>query len=217
MILKKLTFLLFFFPALVFSQYDFSAGMGITGFNNSSLSDYVNFNYSQGSEDLSTFNTAAEFFGTIDLMLEEDFYIGVEYSFGLFSYNLDYINGRYELTNYMHRPSLMVYYAIPGEGYKFKFGAGAGVRFALVEEKLPAQPFATTYNAIGTGFVATASANTLLGGNFYALLRFDIRYDVYGEPESSDGTGLGNPSENEFVNLNSLSFGLKAGVSYFLN
>jgi hypothetical protein len=100
------------------------------------------------------------------------------------------------------------YYTIQGAGYKFKFGGGAGYRVISIDEKLPLET--KNYTATGFGLLLKAQAHTLLGGNFYALIEGDARYDIIGEAEN------GNQVMGDGTDFNTLAFGLKLGVSYLI-
>ena len=105
---------------------------------------------------------------------------------------------------------------IPGIGFKFKFGAGGGLRFLSLEEQLPNSPVAITHTTSGVGFMLKAQGYTLLSGDFYANIGADLRYDLPGDPEEN-GNPIVDRTINENVDVNSLSFGIHLGVAYFLN
>ncbi len=111
-------------------------------------------------------------------------------------------------------PSLLAFYVISGQGYNFKFGGGGGARFISVDETLPASARSDNYTSTGFGAIIRAEGNTLLSGNVYANVIADLRYDINGEPSGNLGN-LRNNVLNENVNFNSLSVGIKLGVSYF--
>lgn len=205
---KLLLLSLFIYSSSLFAQIDISAGMGIDFVNSSSLKDYANFNF-PSSEKISTFNSAVEFFVEGDYTLSENYQIGLEYSYLLFSYSAN----TYEISYGHHRPTLVGYYVIPGPGYKFKFGGGIGYRIVDLEEKIFSSK---NYSSSGVGFLLRAQGHTSLGGNLYANVGIDFRYDMPGEPKDGD-TYIIDPGINENVNINSLSIGIRLGVSYFIN
>lgn len=204
-------FVVMMLAATVSAQVDVSAGMGINFINSSSLKDYVNANF-QGTEKMNSFNTGVEFFAEADYTLSPSFQMGVEYAMEIFSYNSDFSGGlaNYDISYTHHKPSVLAYYVLPGEGYKFKFGGGVGLRYVSVDEEI----FQTrNYSSTGFGLLLRAQGHTALGGNFYANIGADMRLDMPGEPEN-DGTPLGQNTGGD-VNLNSFSVGVKLGVSYF--
>lgn len=200
----------------LFAQLEITAGMGIGFVNNSSVADYVNLNFAANGKQLKSFNSAIDFYLEADYSISNSFQLGLEYDEMYFSYtNLQTTAGDYELNYYHHKPSLVAFYVFRGTGYNFKFGGGAGPRFISLEEKLPLVSARQRYKSSGVGLLLKGQGNTLLGGNFYANIAVDLRYDFPGEPEDEDGQALVNNSYQENVNVNSLTFGLKLGVSYF--
>lgn len=191
------------------------ASMGIDFINTSSLIDYINqSNFASDGSQLPTFNTAVNFSGEYGKLLNENFQLSVELAYLIYSYNASNINGRYDISYDLIMPSLLAFYVVSGKGYDFKFGGGAGIRFLSVDETLPASARSDNYTSTGFGAIIRAEGNTLLGGNVYANVITDIRYDINGEPKGNLGN-LRNNVLNENVNFNSLSVGIKLGVSYF--
>lgn len=196
-------------------QNQLRASMGIDFINTPSLIDYINqSNFASDGSQLPTFNTAVNFSGEYGKLLNDNFQLSVELAYLLYSYNASNINGRYDISYDLIMPSLMAFYVVSGKGYDFKFGGGAGIRFLSVDETLPASARSDNYTSTGFGAMIRAEGNTLLGGNIYANIITDIRYDINGEPKGNLGN-LRNNVLNENVNFNSLSVGIKLGVSYF--
>ena len=69
------------------------------------------------------------------------------------------------------------------------------------------------YHSAGYGFVAKADGLTSLGGNFFAYLGVDFRYNINGVLTGIDGKEKINNVTNNGLTLNSLSFGLKLGIA----
>ena len=213
---KYFLIIIILFSHKIFAQVEFTAGMGIGFVNNSSVADYVNLNFADNGKQLKSFNSAIDFYIEADYSITNSFQLGLEYDAVYFSYtNLQITAGDYELNYYHYKPSLVGFYVFKGSGYNFKFGGGAGPRFISLEEKLPLVSAKSNYKSSGVGLLLKAQGNTLLGGNFYANIAIDMRYDFPGEPEDNNGQTLVNNSFQENVNINSLTFGLKLGVSYF--
>jgi hypothetical protein len=109
--------------------------------------------------------------------------------------------------------SVLGYYVLGGNGFNFKFGSGIGPRIVNVEESLPGLGTTKEYSTTGVGIILRCEGNTLLGGNFYANLGADLRYDLNGEPDN-DGEKLNNSVYGENVNFDTFSLGVKLGISY---
>lgn len=212
---KFLTLLLFLFTSqLIFAQVDVAVGMGISLVRTVSLNDYINFNFA--TEEIPDFSTAAEFYGEIDYSITDNFQVGIEYVYNLWSYNGATLISSYNLEFVQLKPSLLGYYIISGEGYKFKFGGGMGVRGVQLAESIGVIGTASQkFSVIGVGILGRVQAHTKLGGNFYANIGGTVRYDAPGDPTNDKDETLLNRVIDETVDLNSFSISLNLGVSYF--
>lgn len=216
--LKKIFFVLLILISLksiTAQENQLRASMGIDFISTPSLVDYINqSNFASDGSELPAFNTAVNFSGEYGKIISENFQLSAELAYLLYSYNTSNINGRYDISYDLIMPSLLAFYVVSGNGYSFKFGGGAGIRFLSVDETLPASIRSDNYTSTGFGAILRAEGNTLLGGKFYANVITDIRYDINGEPNGDNGY-LRNNVLNENVNFNSLSVGIKLGVSYY--
>jgi hypothetical protein len=113
-------------------------------------------------------------------------------------------------------PSVMAYYVLLGTGFNFKFGGGAGPRFVSVTESKKWQGTEDSYSSTGFGGLLRVEGNTALAENVYANIGLDLRYDVNGEPENSNGNTLVNNVKGENVNFDTFSLGVKLGISYLI-
>lgn len=191
-------------------QLNITGGMGIDLTNTSSLNDYISYNNGERRAD---FNTNVEFFGEAGYLLNGDLQIGAEYAFSISSYNSN-TRGYYNLSYDTHMPSILAYYVISGQGYKFKFGGGAGYRYITLDEARANYIQPLSYTASGVGFILRADGNTTLGGNLYADIALQMRLDYVGEPKSNDKT-LVNSFSQQNVDLNSFSVGIRLGLAYY--
>ena len=190
------------------AQVDLMGGMGISFQSTPSLNDYLN-NIATGSDKLSDFTSAVTFSFEADYAINPAFDMGIEYEAKIYSYNTSFSGlGNYDFSYLAHSPSVLGYYVLQGPGYKFKFGGGVGCWVISIEEKLPIETI--NYTATGFGLLLKAQAHTLLGGDFYAFIGGDVRYDIIGEAKN------GNLVLGSDTNFNTLSVGVKLGVSYFI-
>ncbi len=192
-----------------YSQYDFRAGMGISFGATPSLTDYLNQNYRQ---QLGVFGSAVVFSGEGGYLLNDHYEIGIELAYLINSYNFPQDFGNYRLSYDILMPSLLNYYVIKGKGYDFKFGGGIGPRFVSANEQLGTTN-GVNYSSTGFGLLLRADGNTTLGGNLYANIGVDLRYDFNGKPKNGN-IYIHNYAYNQDVNFNSLSVALRLGVSY---
>jgi hypothetical protein len=184
--------------------------MGIDFVSIPSLKEYIDqLQYEQ----LTDFNSAVNFSGSYGRMLSESYQLQAELGYLLYSFTSSGEDGQYDLTYSLVMPSILNYYVLNGTGYNFKFGGGIGARFLSVDESLPGTGSSDNYSSIGYGFILRAEGNTAIAENVYAHIAADVRYDVNGEPDNN-GENLYNVVYKENVNFNSLSFGIRLGISY---
>lgn len=211
-----LTFILFCFISFYAkAQVELSGGMGITFNNTPSLADYLNQNFAPNEDQFSDFSSSVLFFIEAAYEVSPSYDISVEIGYSLSSSTYQNINGKYELSYNVIKPSVLSYYVIRGPGYNIKFGGGVGVRILAVDETLPLTNISYTSSALGFGLLAKVEGNTSLGGNLNANIGLETRYDLNGEPEG-DGRKIYNIVQKENVNFNSLSFGIRLGLMYRL-
>jgi hypothetical protein len=210
-----LLFVLVLLNVNIFAQIEIKASMGINFLSIPSLQDYINQNFSPNSQ-LATFNSAVIFAGEIGTFINKDFEVSLEVPFQIYSYTENIGLGQYELAYNLIPPSVLAYYVISGSGYNFKFGAGAGPRFVNVTEKKKWQGSEVSFSSIGFGGILRIEGNTVLSDKVYANIGLDLRYDLNGEPENGSGNKLTNIVQNEVVNINTFSMGLRLGISYLI-
>lgn len=212
--MKKILILIFAavisFISFAQEQNEVRGSMGIDFISVPSLKEYID---QLPYEQLTDFNSAVNFSGSYGRMLSESFQVQAELGYLLYSFTSSDIDGQYELAYNLVMPSILGYYVINGTGYNFKFGGGAGVRFLSVEESLPGTGSSEEYSSVGYGFILRAEGNTAIAEDVYAYIGADARYDVNGEP-ANNGENLYNIVYKENVNFNSLSFGIRLGISY---
>ena len=200
---------------LAFAQFELKGTMGIYFMSIPSMQDYVNQNFAPSEDQLSSFVSSVMFAGEGGVFISPSFETTLELAYQLYSYTNGSPNGQYDLTFNNLAPTVFAYYVIAGMGYNFKFGGGLGVRFVNVDESLPATGFTTSYTSMGYGIVGRIEGNTLLGSSVYANVGADIRYDANGEPENN-GTPLKNNLQDENVNFNAFSVGVRLGLTYII-
>ncbi len=198
-----------------YSQVQVRGSMGVDFVSTPSLYDYINQNFAGSNNQIGSFNAAVIFSGEVDYDVSQSYEIGVDLGYRLFSYNTQNTIGTYDLTYHNFMPTLINYYVINGEGYQFKFGAGAGVRFLSAEESIPGTGTKQNYSSTGFGILLRGAGNTRLSDNVYITIGVDARYDFNGEP-SNGGKTLYNYASQSNVNFNSLSLGLSLGLTFYL-
>lgn len=198
-----------------YSQIKLRGGMGVDYVSTPSLYDYFNQNFGQPNSQVGSFAAAVNFSFEADYEAAARYEIGLDFAYRLYSYNNTNDLGKYNLGYHNLMPTVVNYYVINGEGYQFKFGGGAGLRFLTADETLPGSPSTQTYTSTGIGFLLRAAGNTKISRSFYANILVDIRYDLNSEPKNN-GKSLYNPAMKNNVNFNSLSAGVGLGITYYL-
>jgi hypothetical protein len=210
-----ITFLIITSASYSIAQIELSGGMGINFNSTPSLADYFNQNYAPDDDQFSDFNSSILFFVEGAYQVSTSYDIALEIGYSLSSSTYSITGGKYELSYYTIKPSILNYYVIRGAGYNFKFGGGIGLRILSVDEIIPPLQKPENYNSIGFGLLAKAEGNTSLGGDLFANIGLEARYDLNGEPKN-DGSKIYNNIQKENVNFNSLSFGIRLGLMYRL-
>jgi len=198
-----------------YSQVEVRGSMGVDFVSTPSLYDYFNQNFAASNNQVGSFNAAVMFSGEVDYDVSQTYEIGLDLGYRLYSYNTQNTFGTYDLKYHNFMPTLVNYYVINGEGYQFKFGAGAGIRFLSADESLPATGTTQSYSSTGFGILLRGAGNTRLSKNVYINIGLDARYDFNGEP-TNGGKPLYNFATKSNVNFNSLSVGLSLGLTFFL-
>jgi len=212
--MKKYFYIIIFLSTAAFGQIDLSAGMGINFTSFASLNDYIS---AVNSQDLASFSSSVEFFGEAGYLLKDNFQVGLDYSISIYSYTNEFYGmGKFEFDYNLHSPTLMAYYVIKGEGYKFKLGGGAGLRYIVCDQTLPQSTLSETYSSVGFGTLLKAEGNTALGPNVYALIAFSLKLDFPGTPKNSGKPLSYNSSGINEVDINSFTAGVRLGIMYTL-
>ncbi len=214
-IMKKHNLFLIFiiiFAATVNAQWDLGVSMGVDFKSAPDYRDYVNAVYGPYGKKLSTFSSAANFSVELDYAGLKKFQPGIEYSLLIDSYTVTLVGGANELSYLIHRPSLLGFYKVEGEGYKFKFGFGGGVRFIEFTEKIITE---TRYHSSGYGIIIKTEGVTKIDGNIYVSVGIDLRYDFFNELYNEEfDKKIINFVNGDAVDLNSVSGGIKLGIVY---
>ncbi len=208
--IRLLPLLILLFTPRLQAQWEGRVSMGINIASTANLRDYINENFGAGNR-MDDVSTMIEFGGELGYKAGNNLQIALEGAYAFNSYTNITANGKYELNYRFISPSLMGYYMIEGSGYSFKFGGGVGPRFVVVEEIKPFVVTGTTYTSTGFGIVARASGSTALSKEVFAYIGADARYDAGGTPKN-DGIAIRHRGAG--LSVNSLSLGLKIGISF---
>jgi len=210
--MQKILLLVFLTVVSLQAQWEVRGSMGLNVVSMPDLKDYLNTNYFLGSDRLSQFSPSVEAGFEVGYQLEEQYQLACELSYEYNSFTYTIVSGSSFSYNLL-QPSLLGYYTINGKGFQFKFGGGIGPRFIFASETSPYTTSLLKYSSTGFGIVGKVDGITSLGGNFFAYVGLDLRYNRNGNLSDSDGKEKISNVTNATLNLNSVSVGIKVGVA----
>jgi hypothetical protein len=193
-----------------------AAGIGVTAIRATDVVDYIN-NRFPSSPRLDDFASAAEFFCTAELQIDESWGLKAEYAYLIKSYaiaqgtlgNVDYFYA-------IHMPMVMAQRTYLHKGYSFKLGGGVGYLLAEFMEQVQGAA-ARDFTSSGFGFKLEAEGNTSLGDPLYAYIVTDVRGSFMNGLKEDNGKTLPiTTGGQENVTMSFFSLGLKLGIIYYL-
>jgi hypothetical protein len=195
----------------------FSLGMGIDYGSTPSYTDYLRNELPAGTGDsIKTFSTGVEFFGCFEYGLSPVVSAKLDYSYFLRSNHYTFAYYVFDYTIQSHRPYLMIFYKNSDKKFSFKFGAGAGYHFHMLENKV------TTSNTLNyTSSGMSFKGEFIFAPKFSEKLETYISGFVYGSTASSlkdeNGNLLKGTSTGKEVNPGGYGVGARLGLSFYLN
>lgn len=195
--------------------FGIAGGIGVTVIRVTDVVDYIN-SVSTSRERLDDFTSAAEFFGTSELRLNDSWGVKVEYSYLIKSYTVDQsAYGVYDYFYAVHMPTVMMQYLDVHQGYAFKFGGGLGYHMASFSETLQGAT-GRDFKSSGIAFKLEIEGNTALGNDLYAYVAGDLRGDFMGTLKDNQGMQLQTATApKKSVTMSFFALGLKLGAIYY--
>jgi hypothetical protein len=153
---------------------------------------------------------ATEFYVVPEYQITDNWLLGVEYSYLLFSKS---INGYYEgeFTESIHMPMVVAHYCLHGDGYWLKFGGGAGYHIGTLAQTITQGGTEQTFTAHGIGIKLDAVMNLAIDEHVFGMLSGDVRWCT-GNTFATNGTNASYQSTSP--QLNFVTAGLKLGIMY---
>ncbi len=191
--------------------FQITAGMGVDAHADPSMVDYINqVALLSPDQKLSPFASASEFFITPELQVNDDWSVGLEYSYFLKSYTS--VGGTYvwDFSYSTHMPTLLVHYLTPGDGYWLKFGGGIGYAFGDFSERFLFTGSQDDYRTSGPSFKLEAVGNTEFDEHFWGSIGVDLRWVFAGKLNTAAVRTVAPPR------LDFFSAGVKFGVTFQL-
>ena len=190
--------------------------MGIDYSSTPSYTDYLRNELSTGSGDtIKTFSTGIEFFGCFEYQFAKNVSAKFDYSYYLRSNHYTFAYYVFDYTIKSHQPYLMLFYNSKDKKFSFKFGAGAGYHFHILENNV-SPTNSLTYTSSGLAF----RGEVIFAPRFSQKLETYISGFVYGSTTSSLKDGNGNilkATTGKEVNLGGYGVGARLGLSFYLN
>ncbi len=191
--------------------FQVTAGMGVSAHADPSVVNYINqVALPPPDQKLSQFAAASEFFITPELQVNDDWSVGLEYSYFLKSYSS--VGGVYvwDFSYTAHMPTLLVHYLTPGDGYWLKFGGGVGYAFGDFTERFQFTGAQEEFKTSGPSFKIEAVGNTEFDEQFWGSIAVDLRWVFAGTLNTPEVPGVAPPR------LDFFSAGVKFGITFQL-
>jgi hypothetical protein len=187
-----------------------TAGLGVSAHSDPTILDYINaLTYPSPDQKLTGFTSASEFFITPEVQINDEWSVGLEYSYLVKSYNI-VAGDPWNFSYNVQMPTLLVHYLVPGEGYWVKLGGGIGAAFGTLTENYVQTGAGESSTASGPGFKIEAVGNTKFDDHFWGRIGLDLRWVYAGSFKGGLVTSAPTPK------LDFFSAGVKFGVTFQL-
>ena len=188
-------------------------GMGIHLVAAPSLTDYIN-RIAISTQRADDFVTAVEFFGGIELPINEEWGIKAEHSYLFKSYDVAAgAAGNYQLNYDVHAPSILLQRVYSGKGYFFKISGGGGYHFAHGNEKLSIAGLDNNFSAKGIGMRFEINGQTAFDEYLFGYISGVTGWEFLGA--LADEQKNKPAFFNEQKRLNYFFAGLRFGLIYY--
>jgi hypothetical protein len=185
-----------------------TAGLGVSAHSDPSIVNYINaLTLPPLDQRLSDFSSASEFFITPEMQINEEWSVGLEYSYLLKSYN---VSGAlpWNFSYSVQMPTLLAHYLSPGDGYWLKLGGGLGYAFGNLSEQFVQSGAEESSKASGPAIKVEAVGNTKFDEHFWGSIGLDMRWVYAGSFKGRVQSSVPAPK------LDFFSLGVKFGVTY---
>lgn len=187
-----------------------TAGLGVSAHWDPTMMDYINaLTIPPPGQKLTGFASASEFFITPEVQVNDDWSVGIEYSYFLKSYNVTgFYQWNFSYTAQM--PTVLVHYLAPGDGYWLKFGGGLGYAFGSLSQEFVETGGSVISRAAGPELKVDVVGNTEFDEHFWGSIGVDLRWAYAGSFKGGIMTSVPAPK------LNFFDAGVKFGVTFQL-
>jgi hypothetical protein len=191
-----------------------AAGMGVGSHSAPSLVDYINtVAQPLPGQQLDEFSSEVEFFVAPELQIDERWILALEYSAMVKFHIVAGRSGvsRSEFSYVVHMPTILLHHLVPGEGYRLKFGGGAGYHVGQLEQYFAEIGSRENLTAQGIGIKLEAVGHTMFDESFYGLIGVDLRWGFLGVIRRADGSEVKERGTSAPPKMSFFSIGLKLG------
>jgi hypothetical protein len=198
--------------ALIMPRTAVAGGMGVAYVRIRDVVDLINAAAVPGSR-VSDFRAAGEFFGTVDVPLNEHWVLAFDYGYITTSLAVPSGYGQADFGVTLHLPSVLLQYILAEKGmYNIKAGAGPTYLAGSMHEKYLV--IDDTYSATGFGVLGRLEANTALGDRLFASLGANLRWAGSGGLRNAAGVSPGVGRTGSEATLGFIGVGARIGLSY---
>ena len=201
-------------PLTTFSQKEangqrfiqITGGLGVSAHLNQSIANYINaLTYPSPDQKVSDVSSASEFFVVPEIQVDDEWSVGLEYSYLLKSYSVE-TGFPWDFTYSAHLTTLFAHYLVPGDGYWLKFGGGIGYAFGNLREQFIQTGAEESSRASGPALKIEGIGNTKFDEHFWGSIGLDLRWVFAGKFKGGVQSSAPAPK------LNFFSAGVKFGI-----
>lgn len=190
-------------------------GMGVHMVSAPDIVEYIN-SVSTYAQRVNDFGAAVDFFGGIEIPLDDEWGVKLEHSYLFKSYTFDgNLSGTYELFYATQSPSIIIQKIIVGKGYFVKCGAGGGYHFGKMTQKVSTFGTTSEYSANGIGLKGEIVGQTAFGDDLFGYIGGSLGYELMSDLKDSDKKNLTAPGSSKGVTLSYFHAGIRFGLNYY--
>lgn len=190
-------------------------GMGVHMVSAPDVVEYIN-TVSTFAQRVDDYGVAVDFFGGVEIPIDEGWGLKLEHSYLFKSYTVDgNLTGTYEIFYANQSPSLIIQKIISGKGYFVKFGAGGGFHFGTMTQKVSTFGTTNEYSSNGIGLKTEIVGQTAFGENVYGYIGGSLGWELMSDLKEKNGKALLVPGSTKTVSLSYFHAGIRFGMNYY--
>jgi hypothetical protein len=195
-------------------RFAISAGMGVNYISPGDVVDMINGAY-KPAQRVGEFHAGADFFGSLRMLLSDEWAVTAEYAYLLNSYNIESGFGPGDFTMTVHMPTLLVHYLFVSEPF-YDLGVGGGIGYHFGTLAIKYGTIDEPYTGSGPGVMLALTGNTALGERAFVHLAGNLRWEFIGDVRNAAGKSPGVNAQGAPVTLSSFSAGVRIGMTFLM-